>query len=229
LTSRPGSKARSGMRNFDTLPSSVNTDPRHAHVPVSAFTRLKVECIDNPKCVVPALLDESRRKHSGHGLLSLDGFSRYSESSCTGDQCASLGISELHWLLRDHGESLDYVTTARIMSLLAGAGTQQLEFGKFLSSLMKHSSRCASPPEEMLTVLRCVFNSYDKNKSGSLEKSEYLNALEDRHRIPRTLEDCKGINKLIAACHENRQVAPLGFEEFVTLLRLLNKEEQGWH
>merc|ERR1712060_235333 len=112
-------------------------------------------------------------------------------------------------MLSAHGMALDYVGTARIMNALAGKGEQLIDFDRFLLSIMRAGARGSSYQEEMLTVLRCVFNSYDKDGSGVLEKVEYLRALEDCGRGPTSFEESTYISKLLAACHQNGEHGPL--------------------
>merc|ERR1712151_824115 len=110
------------------------------------------------------------------------------------------------------------------MDCLAGPGQQHIDFERFSRMVRKVATRSLVYSEDMAMVLRCVFNSYDKNKSGMLEKDECFDAVVDFGGVGRASWDAKRVNKLIAACHQDGQNKPLSFEGFLTLLRLLKDE-----
>jgi len=124
-----------------------------------------------------------------------------------------LGVAELGNLLREHGIEMDL-----------NMPDTSIDLGSF-REFIAASERCRGYSMDMRAVLRGVFESYDINRSGLLEPTEYSRLLEDYGRTPRNLQESKDLGALIASCRESGIVGALCFDEFLVLACKLDLEQ----
>lgn len=151
--------------------------------------------------------------HRGYGLLSHTVFSMYDVN-----KSGRLGIAEFVRLLRDNGVAADYPVACRIM---AGFSIEGIDFDSFLG-LLASSLREPELCEEMMTIPRCIFNSYDLSRSGILEAPQYLELLADH-----SFETKKSPPR------DNEQslpVEPVDLDQFLVLMKqLFHEDSEGEH
>lgn len=152
---------------------------------------------------------------AGKGLLSREVFSRYDV-----DKNGKLGIAEFVFLLRDNGVAMDYSRACRMIDYSKG-----LDFETFLGLLASSLQETKMPREDAMAVPRSVFNSYDVNKSGMLERTEYLNLLVDHGHALDTLHDPEALEVQLGDCRQGSAFAPFGLERFLALMCRLSHEK----
>mmetsp|Transcript_1567 Transcript_1567/g.3231 ORF Transcript_1567/g.3231 Transcript_1567/m.3231 type:complete len:430 (-) Transcript_1567:93-1382(-) len=182
--------------------------------PLAAFTKLKIgELLD----VVGIGPDSSAVRDRWaalpeHGLLAREVFERY----CVDN--GRLGAPELLWLLRDYGIMLDYDGACRILSTVTDRGERQIDFDGFSRIVAEAGTPHHGYTHEVFILLKGVFNSYDKNKSGLLERQEWLRLLQDASHGVDAAEET---TQLISSCRQGG-VGPLTFQQFLVLMQNLN-------
>lgn len=159
------------------------------------------------------------RTSRGSGLLSPDVFSRYDV-----DKNGRLGIAEFVFLLRDNGVEMDYCTAVRMMDYSKG-----LDFGTFLELLVSSLHETKTQPEIAMAVPRSIFNSYDVNRSGMLEKTEYLNLLADHGRMLHTVREPDALDAQLGDRQQSSPFTALAWDGFLELMRAFCKEDLGEH
>lgn len=142
------------------------------------------------------------------------------------DRNGQLTASELASMLRDHGMCLDYTGANRVLELIAGAGAQSIAFDDFARWVLRLVERRRGTGGQAAEVLRCVFCSYDVNKSGKLEMQEYSQFLTHVGYRARTKEEWDDQSTLVASCREDGLPGSLKFPEFVILARKINDRNQ---
>lgn len=181
----------------------------------------------------PAAARNGARLFAGRGLLARDVFEQYCSGPAPTEGPRFLGAMELGRLLRDNHVDLDYLGRCRALQLACGHAAQAADHAAFLrlvaatsTGTQPPSSRRRSPPREEAAValVQAVFNSYDTDRSGLLERDECLELLADCGKAPRTAEQTKRVCELLSQCRRDGLPGALDFEEFQTLLRkVLNR------
>lgn len=192
--------------------------------PLAAFTKLKVGGELLPVIGIEDDSPAGSERWSAlleHGLLAREVFERYGAGND-----GKLGVPELHWLLRDHGIKLDYAGTCRALSGVTNQGEQRIDFEGFARVVAEAGTPNRGYTEEVIILLHCVFNSYDRNSSGLLERQEFLKLLKDAGHRTETADELAQSLKLISNCRPDGVVGPLTFDHFLALLQKLNGQ---WH
>jgi len=195
--------------------------------PLIAFTRLKIGEVLPVEGMRSGSTDKLNMMNAEagevaheHGLLARSVFERYGAANN-----GKLGVSELHWLLRDHGIMVDYGAACRTLSGVLHPGERRIDFDGLLNLVAEAGTARRGYTEEVIIVLHCIFNSYDRNKSGLLDRQDCLRLLADYGHTAETADETRALLKLISDCRQAGGVGPLAFDQFLALLRRLNRKD----
>jgi Ca2+-binding EF-hand superfamily protein len=220
-----------------------NLVPPKVHPAVVAFSRLrtkelakiegrrrpKADCDDSyelcPSNIAAMNCFDQDAPQCPRGLLSADTF-HYYDMVHNGELC----VGELGAMLRYNGMRVDYTGASRVMELIGGPGVQSIRQEDFARCVLRLVQKRRGSGGEAAEVLRCVFRSYDADKSGLLEVPEYTQFLSDVGHAPKTKEEWEDQGFLVASCRRDGCCGPLNFQEFIILARKINagKTVDSW-
>jgi len=222
--------------------------PRSSRQPLRAFTRLRT-CELSPMPDTESVLGSFHAAAAlGRGLFWPATFERYAMgrmpgmSKVTG---ACLGPAEFGRLLRDHGVELGYDVRCRALELVSGSNcVHSTDFQSFFDFIeatarlwvaadptigkntkgKKKKRRGKKPEEAALAVARAVFNSYDVERTGVIDREGYMKLLRDKSQVPQNIEEWQDLCRQVSFCRQDGLPGPLDFPDFLRFVVRLSSD-----